>query len=783
MENRRLLKPADHKGPAAPIRALLSSPALYRALRYLSRPILGFLLSRATVLDGLAPFGVGLVSAAGGGAEGLLTLGGALLGYLLGWGELDSVKYIAIMVLAFSGGFVFRKSRLSGNPFFMPLLTAVAALFVGLVILIGDGVGITSVLLLLTDIVLMGGTSYFFRLALDGGAGESAMRKSFGVLMLAASVFISLSGWVIFGELQPARFAASLFVLLSAYRGGAGVGSASGLAIGVTMDLAAGSPFLSVSYGISGFLAGIVRPRGKLLSAVIYIVSGGVVALWAPTGQMRSAVLIEAFVASVAFLLIPGRTSARAVETFEEELPAADDMAKRSRTFVRKRLEHTSSAFRELYRSLQSTFEGTAKKNDNDIYTVFDQTAEKICRRCAMRGVCWDRDASMTRQALSDASSKLSAKGRADSSDFPAHFSSRCVQFGKFLSSVNEELTALLLRRQYRSRLDESRSHICRQYSEMSRILENVASDVGQDIAFDRKAEQHLQRYLDGTRLSLRGSVYGDSAGRRWVEIEGDESERLLEQEHMLRRIGMCVGFPVSQPEFIMNPYGAKLVFGEAECFTATLGIASHKKKGEEISGDSGTYFKTPDGKLFVLLSDGMGSGKEAAVGSSQAVRLLERFLRAGIQPEVALETLNSSLILKGEGGFVTVDLLICDLLSGETRFYKNGASPTYVKKGRKVKRISGKALPSGVEVCGSGTPDMTSIGLASDDVCIMVSDGVTGLDGDEWLVAALRVCEPESPKELASEVLRQAVLRQGAADDMTVIVLKIHRRNDAELE
>ena len=51
------------------------------------------------------------------------------------------------------------------------------------------------------------------------------------------------------------------------------------------------------------------------------------------------------------------------------------------------------------------------------------------------------------------------------------------------------------------------------------------------------------------------------------------------------------------------------------------------RKKGENVSGDRGTYFKTDAGVLCVILSDGMGTGEDAAAESVEAVQILERFL------------------------------------------------------------------------------------------------------------------------------------------------------------
>lgn len=52
---------------------------------------------------------------------------------------------------------------------------------------------------------------------------------------------------------------------------------------------------------------------------------------------------------------------------------------------------------------------------------------------------------------------------------------------------------------------------------------------------------------------------------------------------------------------------------------------------GEPVSGDTGIWFRREDGMLFLLLCDGMGSGPGAKQESAQAAKLIERFLRAGM--------------------------------------------------------------------------------------------------------------------------------------------------------
>jgi stage II sporulation protein E len=113
---------------------------------------------------------------------------------------------------------------------------------------------------------------------------------------------------------------------------------------------------------------------------------------------------------------------------------------------------------------------------------------------------------------------------------------------------------------------------------------------------------------------------------------------------------------------------GQRFILNEAEPLFPDIGVCAQKKRGQQISGDSGTYFKTENGILTVIMSDGMGSGREAALESGVAVRLLERFLRAGIKPLSAMRTLNSALLLKNgeQYGLTTVDLMRLNLFSQE---------------------------------------------------------------------------------------------------------------------
>ena len=202
------------------------------------------------------------------------------------------------------------------------------------------------------------------------------------------------------------------------------------------------------------------------------------------------------------------------------------------------------------------------------------------------------------------------------------------------------------------------------------------------------------------------------------------------------------------------------------------------KKQGEKISGDRGTYFKTDAGVLCVLLSDGMGTGDEAAADSRRVIAILEKFLRAGIDPAVAMKTLNSVLLLRdGESwGFATVDLMCVDLFSGETCFYKYGAAPSYVLGGGSIRRIKGETLAAGLSAGEGIAPDIVRMRLRPGSLAVIATDGVIADTDDSWLKAMLET-EYEDMKALARAVLKEAEQLYGVTDDMTVVTVRVEER------
>lgn len=732
--------------------------------------LLAAVLSGAVIFENSAPFGVAMVGAAGSGLLGGAALIGACFGYLTTLPFSEGLRYASAAILTFAVCFAFYDWKVLRRPWFMPAAAALINGFAGFIVRSKTGWTPADIICFMLELALTAAAAWAFRRALAPPRGRPvSLAQRAGLLSLLCACLSALAPLYLYKDISLGRILAVDMVLVSAWQGGTAAGAVVGICAGLAMDLSSpGIPLYTMAYGLSGLAAGLRRGKGRPGAALVYgLVNAGAV-LWLWDRGLTISILYEVLFASLAFLLLPERPLRKLGAWLAPETAGPADL--RAQRLVRQKLEHTAQAFSSLCDSLRSAFR--PPENDNDIATVFDRTASRLCRTCSLRGRCWQQDYNTTFNALNDATPAMVERGRAERTDFPGHFSARCIHFPAFVATVNEELTALFYRRQYNAHIRESRAAVCRQYAQLSDLLGEAAAELSRELTPDVIGDRRLRQRLAELNLEVRAAVYRDNRGLLRVEMEGPGCQELARPSR-LNDLSQVLGVPLRVEE----ETGDGLALLQQEPLMAVAGVAAQKKSGETVSGDAGTYFKRPDGQLYLLLCDGMGSGPEANRESSLAIRLLEQLLQAGVSACHALTTLSSALALRGEdtGGFTTVDLLQIDLFSGEGELFKLGAAPTYVKKGEQVQRLSGSSLPAGLAEGGPAALDHFTLRLAPGDCVLMVSDGICGTGDDGWLKERLAQFDGASPKDLARELITASP--QEATDDRTALVVRIEKR------
>ena len=748
------------------------------AIRCLLIGALSLVLSLVRCPGGGAPFGIAMTAASGTGWYGLSALAGAVVGSLLGGGIGVGIRYVAASVLVFTAAYVFREFSFAQRSVFMPLA---AALVTALTAFLGSfslsGADSPDLSRLILESVLAFAGCYFFRTALsrERRLSENAeIRRSVSRTVLAACLLMALAPLKLFSVLSVGRTLSLIVLMASAVKGGMLTGAAAGTILGLAMDLASGGgSFYAMSYAFAGLLSGVFSRHSRLVYTLSFVLSSALSVICVRTVSVGTSALFECFSASVIFFLLPGRF----LGVIGMLLHAGESGGgeRDLRRFVAERVRRLGEAYGELYGVVERSLSDNG--NDEDIARIFDRAADRVCVRCVNKNRCWNAEYVDTLSALNDATGAMRRNGSLTQEDIPGYFRARCSSLGAFVTAVNSELRALQYRRELKASLAENRSVAWGQYADMAQLLAGVADELGSVNGSDVLAEQRLLRYLRSLEIDAEVSVFRDGRGRLRATIESGSLSALLRDGNWLDRLSEILGVRLCVPQDAAER-SARLTLLEAEPLAVSVGIAALKKRGEKVSGDKGSYFKTDAGILCVILSDGMGSGDEAARDSAEVVAILEKFLRAGADGAAAMKLLNSALLLRGgeNWGFATADLMCVDLFSGETSFFKYGAAPSYVCSGKSVRRIKGETLAAGLTLGGGVAPDVVRMRLSPGSTAIIASDGVIREGEDEW-VRNMMLRSYDDMKQLAKATLKEAERLYGGSDDMTVVSVRVEER------
>lgn len=263
---------------------------------------------------------------------------------------------------------------------------------------------------------------------------------------------------------------------------------------------------------------------------------------------------------------------------------------------------------------------------------------------------------------------------------------------------------------------------------------------------------KHMEGFITAVNQELDASRYKRQLRNRLQEGRHILANQYLFLSRFLGRMAEDVG---------------KSAQGQAQ-YVPEFAVSSACRQGSSISGDRGASFQDSWCHFYVLLCDGMGSGRSACEESSKAVRTLTGLLESGVAPDTAMEILNGFYVLQENSVFSTVDLLQVNLQNGNAVLFKWGAAPSYVRVGDTVRKIGTASPPPGLSVASEYTAEQFQLSLSSGETLVLVSDGAFG-EETEQRVAGFR---GSTSRELAQYLV--AGVAPEAQDDITAAVVRL---------
>lgn len=443
----------------------------------------------------------------------------------------------------------------------------------------------------------------------------------------------------------------------------------------------------------------------------------------------------------------------------------------------RERVEECARSFGELadiYYRMPCRKEGFGRQ---DIEDIFEELTGTVCRGCRSFGKCWKDQAASTYQRLYEA---LTAMGEGKTEgDIRAGMSDACIRAGKMAGSMVWAFRNMRMKLYYANRLLEGREAVADQLWEMARLLDDMAEEMQRTGELKEPVNRRLCRLFDRRGAQVRKIFLMHKRKRRdelYITMHARKGEcvPIRDLAGILSVVLHRRMVPARNSRTVLGAEDETVLFVEETRYCLLYGISRVPKEGELLSGDSFSYFQNDQGAAVLSLSDGMGSGREAAAESRKLIELLEQFLEAGVSEETALGLINSASVYEKKS-CSTLDICSVDLYSGSCDIRKLGAAPTFLRRDGQVEIVQSFRTPAGL--FHHLDPETQSFRLGDGDTIVLVTDGAldvfSGQKKEEQFAALLEEQTAANPRELAAALMEQLMERcQGKArDDMTVFV------------
>lgn len=571
-----------------------------------------------------------------------------------------------------------------------------------------------------------------------GGCAAILCAAGLGFDPSPVAVFLAL----IAAAMDLGTLAGCVFGVLCVLAGGDAGTFAAICIVGAAADFAPG-----------GRLAGIWR---MLIAAAAY----AVYTLWMdipPDGWIAAAMAAHA--------CVPPVIIGKLMQAWTQPQRRSERLVQALRRRDEARLRSLSDAFGTLS---QACGAGDPAFGEQQLIT---RMRAALCAGCGKYGECWPGANSGAVKLFCQLMTSAIECGGSPfrNGEAPPDIMRLCRRGMTVPSRLGNLLADFAAQRHRRIRLMEARRLLATQFDQASVLLNAMAAEQTSPFMVRDGAAAQVRAALANAGLPVRDVMALKlEAMEITVEITGGWSrERILLAE---RAISASLGRNFT----LSGRAGMAAIFAPCGALRATALSSALPADPDHPCGDSCMIRELSGGRLFVAISDGMGSGEAAAEESCRVITLMHSLVSAGMPRELAASTVNGVLLSRGgEELFATADMLLIDLNSGSAEFTKLAACSSYIVRGGRSIVIDGGRLPLGI--LDEVRPGISSARLRRGDVVFMMSDGVSDALGEDLLEEVLCAIVTRSPDRMAEALIDTAAMHAGGRrDDMTAVCVMI---------
>lgn len=720
-----------------------------------------FLLELASPQQGAAPCGAVLAAGLSGG-NSLAALAGTLIGAVL-HGIPDGIVGASAAAIVFAGRLIPEVKNIKVRCVIKCLIAIMAVFFPRV------ASSVTPSALLTVIIAAIGGGAFAVCLCLftenlsmrgfELSRGSDCTLAAILCFMGAMSVGLLDYPFINIGRL----LLAAALLAAGANRGIAFAGLIGGACAAGFFLAGASVGFGAAIMVFSALVSQPLGKYGKLTRSIAFVFAGCAAVLIIQTDDGALKLFGEMAAAGLIYTVFPLEKLGAASSEFSDKTVAM---------LLKERLCFAADAISGISSGLNAAAESLGRRYSATIEDVSERAADRACRTCPNSMVCWGQKYEVFRAEFDRLVKMKRAGAELTEQSFSPLAAEECIGRKQVISAVNTEYARFLNASADERRIRELRRVYTEQLASMREILEEMGRTAGCAAPKNKAAEQKVERAMADCGLKhARAYVSTDSRGKLTIEAYSS-GELKTEREYLGELLTNATGRELSVHDVSGADGLIRLTAGERTRLSADVGVFQLCRGSNRVCGDCCESFNGADGKLYVVISDGMGSGSRARMDSALACNMLVRLIKSGIPLSAALETVNTSLLVKSsDESFATLDICVLDLDSGECTLYKAGAAVTYLRCGDKLVRATLSSAPVGSG--GRMTIPAQKYRIDAGDVIVMTTDGAS--PDEEWLKRELS--SKNTAYSYAEHIARASrAAENGRDDDISVIAVVIDK-------
>ncbi len=731
----------------------------------------GLILALTRLFGNPAPFAAAGLFAANG-MESIFMFVGAAAGYAINGGLNVCVPYIASMGVILLIRFVVDLFLpRSGSVLVRVICSAAAgaAIFAANLFIAEDVYGIFTAAVFA---ILAAGTAYCTDSVRASASHGIFFSHNTGTAAALGVLFVILTAALT--SLQPGviNIGVAVSALSVLYASDVRTdGSAAVCAVLSTAGVAAGNSDFAAScimISVAAPIIILIGKHGRITRACAFIAVTGLGLIVTGASVISGTAAISAAAAAVIYMALPDKLSELIISADSAEIKSAPSPYA---AFGRK-LGNMGAAIDEMKKAVIHTAKALEQENIRDISWVYSKTADKVCKSCPSNMTCWGQMYGDTADIMNKAVDKLKQGSFLTDDMLGGHIASHCPNKSKLTEALNRQYAAYCSAESSSRKVEEMRSVLTAQLGASERMLRKLGEELEQNNIYDETAAAAAEK-LFGELGIVRPSVIAMRInGKLCIDAYGT-GNLSYPPEEIADRLSFELRCALDLPMICFTDGKFHITVSERARYDTEIRVFRKNKSGSRHSGDCSECFNDGQGNVYMILSDGMGSGSRARIDSAFSCSMLERLLKAGIDLESSLEMLNTSLLVKSpDESFATLDICRIDLNTGDVLLCKAGGASTYVRCGNSFREIKEEGLPLGTGFEANYRGKLFR--LSEGDAIIMTSDGA---DPDKaWLEQLMmrdRRIDISSVIDTVGEALRLSGNKE-TEDDVTVIGVKL---------